>query len=144
MPDWTSKRFPGLRMINQNVVGSYTITENSIAIPIESTLQNTTNKLSVYTYAQIATNEELCCPPLDTSPPFDSSPIGLSTTNLNPDMYIDGLINVRSITANHPINKFYSTAGLSNEDLPVTDKLEILFGDTKYKLLLGDTDPTTL
>lgn len=144
MPDWTAQRFPGLRMINQNVVGSYTITENSISIPIQSTLQNTTNKLSVYTYAQIATNRELCCPPLDTSPPFDSSPIGLSTTNLNPDMYIDGLINVRSITANHPINKFYSTAGLSNENLPVTDKLELLFGDTKYKLLLGDTDPTTL
>ena len=144
MPDWASQRFPGLRMINQNVVGSYTITENSISTSIESTLQNTTNKLSVYTYAQIATNRELCCPPLDTSPPFDSSPIGLSTTNLNPDMYIDGLINVRSITANHPINKFYSTAGLSNENLPVTDKLELLFGDTKYKLLLGDTDPTLL
>ncbi len=144
IPDWASQRFPGLRTINQNVVSSYSITENSIPIPIKSTLQNTTNKLSVYTYAQIATNRELCCPPLDTSPPFDSSPIGLSTTNLNPDMYIDGLINVRSITAKHPINKFYSTVGLSNSVLPVTDKLELLFGNNKYKLLLGDTDPTTL
>lgn len=133
MPAFASQRFPGLRMISQNNA------ENDISV-----LQNTTNKLSVYTYAKTSLNRELCCPPLDTSPPFDSSPIGLSTTNLNPDMYIDGLINVRSITANHPINKFYSTVGLSNSDLPVTDKLELLFGDTKYKLLLGDTDPTTL
>jgi len=133
MPAFASQRFPGLRMISQN--------DGAVDV---SVLQNTTNKLSVYTYAKTILNRELCCPPLDTSPPFDSSPIGLSTTSLNPDMYIDGLINVRSITANHPINKFYSTVGLSNSVLPVTDKLELLFGDTKYKILLGDTDPTTL
>jgi len=141
-PDWASQRFPGLRLINPTAPATVFVSPDTI--PIATELQNTTNKLSVYTYAATASNRELCCPPLDTSPPFDSSPIGLSTTSLNPDMYIDGLVNVRSISANHPPEKFYSTVGLSNDTLPVTDKLELLFGNTKYKLLMGDTNPGDL
>jgi hypothetical protein len=107
---------------------------------VQSYLQNSTNKLSVYTFANTTDNKELCCPPLDTSPPFDSSPIGLATTNSEPDMYIGGLVNVRSITANHPESKIHEIpSGLSNASLPVDKKLEIIFGGVKYDLLIGDT-----
>lgn len=125
-------RFPGIRMIDPNVTTS----------GVRTNLQNTTNALSVYTFGNTTLNRELCCPPLDTSPPFDSSEIGLSTTNLNPDLFIDGLINVRSISAIHPENKIYGIpSNINNAQLPVNEKLEVVFGGVKYDLLIGNSKP---
>jgi len=131
-PTFIEERFPGLRVINQN---EQTTNVNSF-------LANTTNKLSVFTFANTIENKELCCPPLDTSPPFDSSSIGLATTSTEPNMNIGGLINVRSISANHPKNKIHNIpSGQSPTSLPVDKKLEIVFGGVKYDLLIADTKP---
>ena len=127
-----NQTFPFLRLINP-----LTKTEG-----VEKTLQNSVNKLSVYTFANDIDNKELCCPPLDTSPPFDSSAIGLSTTNNEPDMSIGGLVNVRSIAGIHPENKIHNIpSGQSLATLPVDKKLEIVFGGVTYDLLIGDTKP---
>jgi hypothetical protein len=126
--------FKALRLLNPRVLDSYTNVEN--------TLQNSVNKLSVFTFANDTENRELCCPPLDTSPPFDSSPIGLSTTSNEPDMSIGGLVNVRSITATHPQSKIHNIpSGFSNSSLDVDKKLEIVFGGATYDLLIADTKP---
>lgn len=126
-------RFPGIRMINENKTEGNTVYTN---------LQNTTNSLSVYTFTSTLTNRELCCPPLDTSPPFDSSAIGLSTTINNPDFYVDGLINVRSIGARHPEDKIHAIpVSIANSQLPVTEKLKVVFGGISYDLLVGDSKP---
>ena len=138
MPTWCddNDKFPGLRLINNLEQGSNT----------ESFLQNSVNKLSVFTFAQTTDNRELCCPPLDTSPPFDSSAIGLSTTTSEPDMSIGGLVNVRSISATHPKNKIYNIPSTingqaPNTQLPVNKKLGIVFGGIEYDLLIGDSKP---
>jgi hypothetical protein len=126
-------RFPGIRMINENKTEGNTVYKN---------LQNTTNSLSVYTFTSTLTNRELCCPPLDTSPPFDSSAIGLSTTINNPDLYIDGLINVRSIGARHPEDKIHAIpVSIDNDQLPVNEKLKVVFGGVSYDLLVGNSKP---
>ena len=126
--------FKALRLLNPRVLDSYTT--------VEKTLQNSVNKLSVFTFANDTENRELCCPPLDTSPPFDSSPIGLGTTLNEPDMSIGGLVNVRSITANHPKEKIHNIpSGFSNSSLDVDKKLEIVFGGAKYDLLIADSKP---
>ena len=126
--------FNALRLINPRVLDSYT--------NVEKTLQNSVNKLSVYTFANDTDNKELCCPPLDTSPPFDSSPIGLGTTLNEPDMSIGGLVNVRSITAIHPAEKIHNIpSGFSNSVLDVDKKLEIVFGGATYDLLIADSKP---
>ena len=121
------------RLINTNATEQTDLVWN--------TLQNGTNKLSVFTFANTTDNRELCCPPLDTSPPFDSSPIGLSTTALEPDMTIDGLVNVRSISGTHPIEKIFGISSTNLADIgtcPVNKKFEIMFGGTKYELLLAN------
>ena len=126
--------FKALRLINPRVLDSYTT--------VEKTLQNSVNKLSVFTFANTTDNKELCCPPLDTSPPFDSSAIGLATTVNEPDMSIGGLVNVRSISGNHPDSKIHNIpSGQSNTSLPVDKKLEIVFGGLKYDLLISDSKP---
>ena len=131
-----------LRLINVNA------TTSSL---VNNVLQNDTNKLSVFTFANTTDNRELCCPPLDTSPPFDSSPIGLSTTALEPDMSIDGLANVRTINGNHPDEKIFSIpdnkdAGNSYDSsditsAPVNKKFQVMFNGVKYDMLLSDTNP---
>ena len=133
-PRSIENRFPGIRMINENKTEGNDVFKN---------LQNTTNSLSVYTFSSSTVNRELCCPPLDTSPPFDSSSIGLSTTTLNPDFYVDGLVNVRSIGANHPEDKIFPIpVTVANSDLPVDIKLPVVFGGVKYDLLIGNSVPT--
>jgi hypothetical protein len=126
--------FNALRLINPRVLDSYT--------NVEKTLQNSVNKLSVFTFANTTDNKELCCPPLDTSPPFDSSAIGLGTTLNEPDMSIGGLVNVRSLSGNHPLSKIHNIpSGFSPTTLDVDKKLEIVFGGLKYDLLIADTKP---
>ena len=126
--------FNALRLINPRVLDSYT--------NVEKTLQNSVNKLSVFTFANTTDNKELCCPPLDTSPPFDSSAIGLATTSNEPDMSIGGLVNVRSLSGIHPSSKIHNIpSGFSPTTLDVDKKLEIVFGGLKYDLLIADTKP---
>ena len=127
----------GLRILHENADNSASGANGALS-PF---ILNSTNKLSVYTFANtIIESKELCCPPLDTSPPFDSSEIGLSTTILNPDFHVDGLINIRSLTASHPQDKIYGIPGnVNNSQLPVDQKLEIVFGGVKYDLLIGNT-----
>ena len=132
MPIFAENRFTGLRVLNQNEQ-----TAN-----VTSFLQNSVNRLSVFTFANTTDNRELCCPPLDTSPPFDSSAIGLATTVNEPNMSIGGLVNVRGIAANHPEEKIHNIpSGFSNNTLSVDKKLEIVFGGLKYDLLIADTKP---
>lgn len=141
-PRSIENRFPGIRMINPNKT-EVDVTQPSTTNNVFTNLQNTTNALSVYTFSNTRTNRELCCPPLDTSPPFDSSSIGLSTTTANPDLYVDGLINVRSISAIHPEDKIYPIpVTIANTDLPVDQKLPVVFGGIKYDLLIGNSIPT--
>ena len=99
-------------------------------------------------FANTTDNRELCCPPLDTSPPFDSSPIGLSTTVLEPDMSIDGLVNVRSINGNHPDDKIHPITTTSTpfdsttiNNAAVNKKFTVMFNGVKYDILLSDTNP---
>ena len=127
----------GLRILHENADNSASGANGALS-PF---ILNSTNKLSVYTFANtIIESKELCCPPLDTSPPFDSSEIGLSTTILNPDFHVDGLVNVRSLTASHPEGKIFGIPGnVNNSQLPVDQKLEIVFGGVKYDLLIGNT-----
>ena len=137
IPSFINTRFPGIRLVNVN-----SNLDGSAPEAPKINLENATNKLSVYTFSQQIANRELCCPPLDTSPPFDSSPIGLATTLNNPDMFIDGLVNVRSITANHPTDRILPIPGtIANTQLPVDEKLEIVFGGVTYDLLIGSTTP---
>jgi hypothetical protein len=132
MPTFIEDRYPGIRMIN----------ELSTNTNVDIHLQNSVNKLSVFTFANTTDNRELCCPPLDTSPPFDSSAIGLATTVNEPNMSIGGLVNVRGIAANHPEEKIHNIpSGFSNNTLSVDKKLEIVFGGLKYDLLIADTKP---
>ena len=128
-----------LRLINVNA--------NTSSL-VNNILQNGTNKLSVFTFANTTDNRELCCPPLDTSPPFDSSPIGLSTTVLEPDMSIDGLVNVRSINGNHPDDKIHPITTTSTpfdsttiNNAAVNKKFTVMFNGVKYDILLSDTNP---
>ena len=131
-PIGVEKLFPGIRMIDPNPQTTGVLNH----------LENTTNALSVYTFANTTENKELCCPPLDTSPPFDSSEIGLSTTILNPDFHVDGLVNVRSLSANHPEDKIHAIpSNINNTQLPVNEKLEIVFGGVKYDMLIGNSKP---
>ena len=115
---------------------------------VDNILQNGTNKLSVFTFANTTDNRELCCPPLDTSPPFDSSPIGLSTTALEPDMSIDGLVNVRSINGTHPDEKIHPITLTSTpfnsttiNNAGVNKKFQVMFNGVKYDMLLADSNP---
>ena len=127
-----------LRLINTNATE---VTDNDGNQLVWKVLQNGTNKLSVFSFANTTDNRELCCPPLDTSPPFDSSPIGLSTTALEPDMTIDGLVNVRSLSGTHPITNIYSISPTNLADIgtaPVNKKFQIMFGGAKYDLLLAN------
>ena len=140
-PTVIENEFTGIRMINPNATTTYTTPEGDTE-SVKTNLQNATNALSVYTFTNTTEIKELCCPPLDTSPPFDSSEIGLSTTITYPDMIIDGSVNIRSFSANHPTNKILPIITANTSQLPVNEKLEILFGDTKYKLLIGNTIPT--
>jgi len=111
---------------------------------VESRIQNSMNALTVYTFTNTTTNRELCCPPLDTSPPFDSSAIGLSTTINEPDMGIAGGLNVRVISARHPVADILEIpAGVTTSDLDVDKKLRIDFSGSKYDLLIGDSIPFT-
>ncbi len=139
-PTVVENRFTGIRMINPNSTTTYT-TPEGITESVKTNLQNATNALSVYTFTNTTEIKELCCPPLDTSPPFDSSEIGLSTTATYPDMIIDGLVNIRSFSGNHPDNKILPIVNSTTSDLPVNETIELLFGDTKYKLLIGNTIP---
>jgi len=116
-------------------------------------LQNTTNQRSVYTFAQgsailsgsaVTFNKELCCPPLDTSPPFDSSPLGLATTVNEPDMTMGGKLNVRSIRATHPVLNIQSLGTTALGNLPVDKKLRVNFGGTFYDMLIGSSDPNNI
>ena len=127
----------GLRILHENADNSASGANGALS-PF---ILNTTNKLSVYTFANtIIESKELCCPPLDTSPPFDSSEIGLSTTILNPDFHVDGLVNVRSLSATHSEDKIFAIpSNVNNTQLPVDQKLEIVFGGVKYDLLIGNT-----
>ena len=109
---------------------------------VETRIQNTMNPLTVYTFANTTTNRELCCPPLDTSPPFDSSAIGLSTTVNEPNMSVAGGLNVRVITARHPVADIYNIpSGVTTSNLTVDKKLRIDFSGSKYDLLIGNTIP---
>lgn len=139
-PTVIENRFSGIRMINPNTTTTYTAPDGEPET-VKSNLQNTTNALSVYTFTNTTDIRELCCPPLDTSPPFDSSEIGLSTTTSYPDMIIDGSVNIRSFSANHPTDKILPINTATTADLEVNEKLELLFGNTKYKLLIGDNIP---
>ena len=108
----------------------------------QNRIQNSMNALTVYTFANTTTNRELCCPPLDTSPPFDSSAIGLSTTILEPDMGVAGGLNVRILSARHPVADIIEIpSDVTISDLDVDKKLRIDFGGTKYDLLIGDNIP---
>ena len=132
MPTFIENRFPGIRVLNSN-----TQTTN-----VTTFLANTVNKLSVYTFSNDLDNRELCCPPLDTSPPFDTSPIGLSSTSSEPDISIGGLINIRTLSGNHPETKIYNIpSGQSLTSLKVDKKLKVNFGGTAYDLLIADTKP---
>ena len=123
---------PFVRFINPFATGS----------GVETRIQNTMNPLTVYTFANTTTNRELCCPPLDTSPPFDSSAIGLSTTVNEPDMSVAGGLNVRIITARHPVADIYTIpASVTTSNLDVDKKLRIDFSGSKYDLLIGDDIP---
>ena len=131
--------FGHLRLINVNA--------NTSSL-VDNILQNGTNKLSVFTFANTTDNRELCCPPLDTSPPFDSSPIGLSTTALEPDMSIDGLVNVRSINGTHPDAKIHPITLTSTpfnsttiNNAGVNKKFQVMFNGVKYDMLLADSNP---
>ena len=109
---------------------------------VETRIQNSMNPLTVYTFTNTTTNRELCCPPLDTSPPFDSSAIGLSTTINEPDMGIDGGLNVRVISARHPVADIIEIpANISTTQLEVNKKLKIEFSGETYDLLIGDSIP---
>ena len=131
-----------LRLVNFNATTSELV---------DNILGNTTNKLSVFTFANTTDNRELCCPPLDTSPPFDSSPIGLSTTALEPDMSIGGLANVRSINGDHPEDEIFPIPDnkdngnlFDSSDItgaPVNKKFQVMFNGVKYDMLLSDTNP---
>ena len=111
---------------------------------VETRIQNSMNALTVYTFTNTTTNRELCCPPLDTSPPFDSSAIGLSTTINEPDMGIAGGLNVRVISARHPVADILEIpAGVTTSDLDVNRKLRINFKGVEYDLLIGDSIPFT-
>jgi hypothetical protein len=124
--------FPYTRFINPN----------SNNAQVQKYLQNSVNKLSVYTFSKDLDNKELCCPPLDTSPPFDTSPIGLSSTSNEPDISIGGLINIRTLSGNHPENKIYAIpSGQSTTSLKVDKKLKINFSGVSYDLLIADTKP---
>lgn len=129
----------GLRILHENADNSSSGANGALS-PF---ILNTTNKLSVYTFANtVLESKELCCPPLDTSPPFDSSEIGLSTTILNPDFYVDGLVNVRSLSATHPESKIFGIpSNITNAQLPVNEKVEVVFGGVKYDLLFGTSKP---
>jgi len=139
MTNTVEDKFNGhFRLVNTNATES---TDNDGNQLVWNILQNGTNKLSVFTFANTTDNRELCCPPLDTSPPFDSSPIGLSTTALEPDMTIDGLVNVRSLSGTHPIANIYSISPTNLADIgtaPVNKKFQIMFGGVKYDLLLAN------
>ena len=134
-----------LRMINVNANTSELVS---------NTMPDSTNKLSVFTFANTTDNRELCCPPLDTSPPFDSSPIGLATTTLEPDMSIDGLVNVRSINGDHPVGMIYPIPPNSDEgqpynsttinSAPVNKKFQVMFNGVKYDMLLSDINPVAI
>ena len=145
--------------VNQNVENATTghlrlinVNANTSSL-VDNILQNGTNKLSVFTFANTTDNRELCCPPLDTSPPFDSSPIGLSTTALEKDMSIDGLVNVRSINGDHPIGKIYGIPDAATapagtpfnsttiNSAPVNKKFQVMFNGVKYNMLLSDSNP---
>ena len=138
------ERLPYIRMIHPNSTRS----------GITQYLQNSTNQRSVYTFAKasavlsggaVTFSRELCCPPLDTSPPFDSSPLGLSTTVNEPDMTVGGKINVRSIRATHPVLDIASIpSNVQLANLPVDKKLRVNFGGTFYDMLIGNTDPNNL
>jgi hypothetical protein len=131
-----------LRLVNFNATTSALV---------DNVLGNTTNKLSVFTFANTTDNRELCCPPLDTSPPFDSSPIGLSTTALEPDMSMGGLANVRSINGDHPEDEIFPIPdnkdngnSFDSSDItgaPVNRKFQVMFNGVKYNMLLSDTNP---
>ena len=109
---------------------------------VETRIQNSMNPLTVYTFANTTTNRELCCPPLDTSPPFDSSAIGLSTTVNEPNMSVAGGLNVRIISARHPVANIYTIPStVTTSDLDVDKKLRIDFSGSKYDLLIGDDIP---
>ena len=129
----------GLRIIHENADNSASGANGALS-PF---ILNSTNKLSVYTFANtIIESKELCCPPLDTSPPFDSSEIGLSTTILNPDFHVDGLVNVRSLSATHSEDKIHAIpSNINNTQLPVNEKLEVVFGGVKYDMLIGNSKP---
>ena len=96
--DQFQTNFPYTRFINPN----------SNNAQVQKYLQNTVNRLSVFTFSKDLDNKELCCPPLDTSPPFDTSAIGLSSTSTEPDLSIGGLINIRTLSGNHPTNKIHA------------------------------------
>ena len=137
------ERLPFIRMIHPN----------STRTGITQYLQNTTNQRSVYTFAKssaiisggsVAFNKELCCPPLDTSPPFDSSVLGLSTTVNEPDMTMGGKINVRSIRATHPVLNIGDLGTTALGNLPVDKKLRVNFGGTFYDMLIGSSDPNNI
>ena len=129
----------GLRILHENADNSSSGANGALS-PF---ILNSTNKLSVYTFANtVLESKELCCPPLDTSPPFDSSEIGLSTTILNPDFHVAGLINVRSLSATHPESKIFGIpSNITNAQLPVNEKVEVVFGGIKYDLLFGTSKP---
>ena len=132
MPTFIENRFPGIRVLNSN-----TQTTN-----VTTFLANTVNKLSVYTFSNDLDNRELCCPPLDTSPPFDTSAIGLSSTSSEPDISIGGLINIRTLSGNHPETKIHNIpGGQSLTSLKVDKKLKVNFGGNAYDLLIADTKP---
>ena len=147
------KQYEVVRM-NQNVENATSghlrfinVNANTSSL-VDNVLQNGTNKLSVFTFANTTDNRELCCPPLDTSPPFDSSVIGLSTTTLEPDMSIDGLVNVRSINGNHPDDKIhpitltstpYNSTTINNAG--VNKKFQVMFNGVKYDILLANSNP---
>ena len=67
---------------------------------------------------------------------------------LEPDMSIAGLVNVRSINRNHPDDKIhpitltstpYNSTTINNA--AVNKKFTVMFNGVKYDMLLSDTNP---
>lgn len=62
-------------------------------ITLDTAITNTINSGAVFTATNTNNNDEadkkqLCCPPTDTSPPFDATEFGLRTTNSEPNLEI--------------------------------------------------------
>ena len=91
------------------------------------------NADSNFTATNSGNDKQLCCPPTDTSPPFNPTEEGLETTSTQPNLEITGgAINFDELTATVATNKIseYSDSDKS------TNRLQLKGGDgVTYNIL---------